>query len=185
MTSDYTKLLKGYPKYMSMEQMRIVCRISKKTARLLLQTGLVPCKNTGKKTHTYQIRKAAVFQYLVQRDIMPERYILPEGSYARPSIGSEADYNALIPVDLSLFDEYPDILSAQQAAVLSNVTPDSVKDWAKKKYFKSFIKGNAYHIPKSALIEYLSSPQHRRNNIWKQNNIAKRQKSEIESSDEE
>jgi hypothetical protein len=178
MTLDYDKALKGYPKYMSLEQMRIACHISKKTARLLLQNGLIPCKNTGKKTHTYQIKKSAVFEYLVQRDIVPEKYILPENSYAYTSVMSDIDYDPVIPADFSLFEEYPDVLSVQQAAALAGVTPATVKDWAKKKHIKAFIKNCTYHVPKLSLIEYLQSPRHKRNCIWKQNNFEKRRKND-------
>ena len=174
--NDYTELLKEYPAYMSMEQMRIVCHISKKTARLLLQTGLIQCKNTGKKTHSYQIRKSTILNYLIERDIIPEKYILPEGSYIRPSELSEIDYDAAIPIALSLIDEYPDVLSVKQAASLSGVMPSTVKDWVKKGCFKTFRKSNTIFIPKILFLDYLKSPQHRRNNIWKQNNLVKRSK---------
>ena len=177
MTTDYTKMLKGYPTYMSMEQMRIACHISKRTARFLLESGLVPCKNTGKKTHTYRIRKAAIHNYLVQRDIMPERYILPENSYARSS--TMPDYNNcnIITVDLSLAEEYPDVLKLRQAASLSRVMPDTVLAWVRNGYVKAFRISNAYYIPKQLLLEYLKSPRHRRNFILKQNNMEKRQQS--------
>jgi predicted site-specific integrase-resolvase len=174
MTLDYDKALKGYPQYMSLEQMRIACHISKKTARLLLQTGLIPCKNTGKKTHTYKIKKSAVFEYLVQRDIMPERYILPENIYARTSVIPNIDSGTVVPIEFSLLEEYPDVLSVQQAAALSGVTPATVKDWVKKKHLKAFIKNGAYHIPKLLMVEYLQSPRHRRNYSWRQNSLEKR-----------
>ena len=182
MTTDYTKLLRGYPKYMSLEQMRVVCHISKKTARLLLQHGLVPYKSTGKKTHSYRIKKTSVFEYLVQRDLAPEKYILPGGSYARPADVADADYSTVAPIDFFLVEEYPDILTLPQAAVISRVTTDTVKTWAKNGYFKTFRKSGALYIPKVALLEYLKSPQHRRNYIWKQNNIEKRQKTAVVNS---
>lgn len=51
MNTNYKQLLKDYPDVMSLDQMRTVCHISKKTARLLLQNGYIPHTNTGKKTH--------------------------------------------------------------------------------------------------------------------------------------
>ena len=173
MTPDYEKLLSNYPEYISKEQMRLICHISKKTARMLLQNGLIPCVISDRKTHTYKIAKSDIIEYLCQRDIAPEEYILPEGSYARTSVMSDAEHSTVIQVDFSLFEEYPDVLSVRQAAELSGVMQKTVASWAKKNHLKAFIKNNAYHIPKIALVEYLQSPRHRRNCIWKQNNLAK------------
>ena len=38
-------------------------------------------------------------------------------------------------------------------------------------------KNRAYRIPKLSLIEYLDSPQHKRNSMRKQDNLMKRKKS--------
>ncbi len=175
MTPDYKQLLNDYPEYMSLDQMRTVCHISKKTARLLLQTGLIPYKNTGKKTHTYLIKKTAVIKYLKERDKKPEKYILLKDRPLQEFLTDVSDGETQKRDEIKSFDEYPDVLSVQQAATLSGVTPKTVTAWAKAKLIKAFRKSNRYHIPKSALIEYISSPQHKRNFIREQNNKSKRQ----------
>ena len=71
MKTNYERLLKDYPTVMSLDQMRIVCHMSKKTARLLLQNGYIPHTNTGKKTHTYLIAKSAIINYLTERENTP------------------------------------------------------------------------------------------------------------------
>ncbi|MDR1541441.1 MAG: helix-turn-helix domain-containing protein [Clostridiales bacterium] len=174
MMPDYEKLLDGYPEYVSKEQMRLICHISKKTARLLLQKGLVPCAISDRKTHTYKIAKSDIIDYLNRREAAPEKYILPEGSYAHTPDMSDADYSAVVTADFSLFEEYLDVLSVRQAAVLSGVGINAINTWARKKRLKAFIKNGAYYIPKLSLIEYLQSPLHKRNYIWKLNNLAKR-----------
>lgn len=75
-TTTYEQILKDYPEHMSKEQMRLICHISKKSARLLLQTGLIPCVNNGKKTRNYQIATVDVIEYLKQREATPEKYIV-------------------------------------------------------------------------------------------------------------
>lgn len=52
--SKYRYLLNQYPETVQKEQFRIICHISKRTARYLLQSGLVPCVQSGKKTRNYQ-----------------------------------------------------------------------------------------------------------------------------------
>lgn len=53
--SKYRYLLNQYPETVQKEQFRIICHISKRTARYLLQSGLVPCVQSGKKTRNYTI----------------------------------------------------------------------------------------------------------------------------------
>jgi len=159
MTLDYVQLLKDYPKYMSLEQMRIVCHISKSTARRLLQTDLLPCINTGKKTHTYQIRKTDVIKYLKQRDIKPEKYKFGKDNYdaafAKSMMNADDD-KSISDSDNSLqHEDYPDVLSTKQAASLAGVGASAINDWVKKKYLISFRKNNALYIPKVSLAEYL------------------------------
>ena len=184
MTLDYDKILKSYPKYMSLEQMRVACHISKKTARLLLQTGLVPCKKNGKKTHTYQIKKSAVFEYLVQRDITPEKYGFRNGSYdlayekaisGNDTDADSSDDNSDMGHDaFPVYKEFPDVLTTQQAAKLSGVAQTTINDWVKKSHIRAFRKSGVCLIPKISLVEYLRSPQHEFNRSWQQEQFAKR-----------
>ena len=45
------------PDTFSLEDLRVVCHISKRTARYYLRAGLIPCEISDKKTHCYTIRK--------------------------------------------------------------------------------------------------------------------------------
>ena len=55
--------LDQYEDILTKEQMRIVCHISKRKAMYLLQSGLISCINTGKKTHNILLR--AIFQTII------------------------------------------------------------------------------------------------------------------------
>ena len=46
----YDAIRRAYPETISKEQFYRIAHISKATALHLLQNGLVPCKDTGKKT---------------------------------------------------------------------------------------------------------------------------------------
>ena len=54
------EILTPYPDPMSRNDFRIVCHIGTRTSLYLLQSGLVPCKNNGKKTRCYKIAKKDV-----------------------------------------------------------------------------------------------------------------------------
>ena len=53
-------LLAPYPDPMGRTDFRKACRIGTRTSIYLLQSGLVPCENTGKQTRCYKIAKSDV-----------------------------------------------------------------------------------------------------------------------------
>jgi hypothetical protein len=65
--SKYRYLLNQYPETVQKEQFRIICHISKRTARYLLQSGLVPCVQSGKKTRNYTITAFNLASWLAAR----------------------------------------------------------------------------------------------------------------------
>ena len=74
-------LLAPYPDPMGRTDFRKACRIGTRTSIYLLQSGLVPCENTGKQTRCYKIAKSDVAAYLRRRLTEPEYYTPPSGWY--------------------------------------------------------------------------------------------------------
>lgn len=79
------KILEEYPNGMTKDQFYRVARINKQHAKYLLDSGLVPCTNTGKKTRKYHIATHDVITYLCDREDNPEKYKVPTG-YSAQSI---------------------------------------------------------------------------------------------------
>ena len=74
-------LLAPYPDPMGRTDFRKACRIGTRTSIYLLQSGLVPCENTGKQTRCYKIAKSDVAAYLRRRLAEPACYTPPSGWY--------------------------------------------------------------------------------------------------------
>lgn len=53
--AEFDNIRKAYPVTMNKDQFYRIANISKATALYLLSSGLVPCKDTGKKTRKYTI----------------------------------------------------------------------------------------------------------------------------------
>ena len=68
MQRDYTYLRTQYSDIISCEQLSKICHISKRKAKWLLENGVIPCVDTGKKTWRFQISINAVIDYLAKRD---------------------------------------------------------------------------------------------------------------------
>lgn len=56
----------------------------------------------------------------------------------------------------NLFSEYPDVLTVHQVREALGIGRSGVYKLLEKGHIKCFKIGNAYKIPKSALIEYIS-----------------------------
>ena len=90
------KILEEYPNGMTKDQFYRVARINKQHAKYLLDSGLVPCINTGKKTRKYHIATHDVITYLCDREDNPEKYKVPTGFYIGKN-GSRKPLTALPP----------------------------------------------------------------------------------------
>ena len=109
---DYEEIKKAYPKTMSKDQFYKVAHISKATALFLLQTGLVPCKDSKKKTRRYTIKTKDVISYMQERIVNPEKFRAADGWYlTRSGYGKSKDTGkdklmSLTPEQCELLRQY-------------------------------------------------------------------------------
>ena len=54
-SNSYQQILDEYPEYITKEQLYQICHISKKSAQNLLESGEIPCIDSGRKTHRFLI----------------------------------------------------------------------------------------------------------------------------------
>ena len=160
--SKYRYLLNQYPETVQKEQFRIICHISKRTARYLLQSGLVPCVQSGKKTRNYTIKMKDIVRYLERREIHPEKYKLPPGSYSgtyavKPLLPESVTTEELRKYYIESFRDIPDIVSTREAAELTGATASTVAKWIRTKKLKALSHGPAFIIPKVNLINFMAS----------------------------
>lgn len=169
MNDDFSALITEYPDYISKEQLRIICHISKRTALYLLQSSLIPCTDNGKRTHKYKTSIHAVITYLKDREISPEKYKPPQDWYS--GIKVKRQPNIELP-DISqeklteyyemLFAHYPDVLSKKEALTVADVSENTLLRWIKEKKFRAFLILGKYQIPKISLIEYMVTAEYRK-----------------------
>ena len=177
--SKYSYLLKQYPETVQKEQFRIMCHISKRTARYLLQAGLVPCVQSGKKTRNYTIKVKDIVRYLNQREIYPEKYKLPPGSYKstyaiKPTLPESVTESELREYYTDRFKDIPDdIVTTKQAARMAGGTASTITKWVRSKKLKALLHGTAFIIPKVCLLDFMTSSEYRKRQLKseKQNEI--------------
>ena len=166
-TEKYCKeILRQYPEYITKDQMYRICHISKKTCAFLLESGRVPCIDTGKKTHRFKIKTTDVMQYLRDRDDYPELFKAPDGFYKKngckkaPSFDDVFTANDLMRMRQfyrKKLEDAPDVMSVDQIAQFTGYHKNSVARWCSKKELESFHIRQRFYIPKEYLVEFLSS----------------------------
>ena len=150
-------LLAPYPDPMGRTDFRKACRIGTRTSLYLLQSGLVPCENTGKQTRCYKIAKSDVAAYLRRRLAEPAYYTPPSGWYKNypnhkpPAFGLNG---ALLLTDAA---RQPDVLDARQIAQVTGYASRTVSRWCTEGRLKAFPYQHTYKVPKEWLLEFLTS----------------------------
>ena len=79
---DYGSLRESYLATISMDQLYRICHISKRKARWLLEQGIIPCVDSGKKTWRFSIQLEDVIIFLEQRDAGLLEDAIPRGAFS-------------------------------------------------------------------------------------------------------
>lgn len=163
------EILQQYPEYITKDQMYRICHISKKTCLFLLESGLVPNIDSGKKTRRFKIKTVDVIQYLKDRDDYPELFKAPDGFYKGKGGDKKAPSfdEVFTPEDLIRMRQYyerllknnPDVMSVEQVAQFTGYNKNSVSRWCGKKELKCFYIKQRYQIPKEYLLDFLVCEQ--------------------------
>ena len=166
-SKDYDRILREYPEFISKEQMTKICSISKKKCLWLLESGLVPCIDTGKRTHRFKIAMVDVVFYLKNRESHPndyKRFVKP--SDPRPKRSPRTGCQPMVSPELTdamrsyyecKLSEYPDVLTISDVSRFSGYSESSVAAWCRKKSLRSFFIAEKYYVPKEYLLDFLVS----------------------------
>jgi len=159
--------LKKAPEVMNKEQLRKLCHISKRTALFLLETGLLPSTNTGKKTRCYRIKKSDVIEFINDKKVNPNKYIPPERwyTYGAPTQSFTVRVypsGAISKERMKCFytsrlSQYPDLMTTKDVVEFTGYARQSVVNWVDKGHLQILTKTNTFHIPKVFFIEFLCS----------------------------
>ena len=159
-----SEVLAQYPEYITKDQMYRICHISKKTCLFLLESGLVPNIDSGKKTRRFKIKTEDVIDYLKSRDDYPELYKAPDGYYIgnggkqkAPSfdeVFTKEDLERMRQYYENRLRKYPDVMTVEQVAQFTGYCKNSVGRWCSKQQVKCFFIRQRFYIPKEYLLEF-------------------------------
>ena len=164
-----------YPEIMNKEQMFRVCGIGKNTAQYLLETGLVPCTDTGKKTHRFLIAKSDVIAYVTDRERNPDKYKAPALWYTdgqsveHPDLCKSLEQDELNDTRIRAYYEeklryYSSLLTPKNIMMFTGFSKTAVNNWiyGGKLRYLDCLAGNL--IPKEYFLDFLCSEWFNKNN---------------------
>ena len=155
------EIVSAYPKTINSEQLRIILGISKRKCAWMLQNGVIPCKDTEKKTRRYTIEITDVIHYVNTVSENPYAFFIPPIFSAKKST-SEIRY----PNELREgFSEWltkrwchrKDTLSPKEIEKLLGYEHESVRRWVNRGYLKCVKAQGEEIIAKEWLITFLSN----------------------------
>ena len=160
MKTDYSYLLKEYPETISMDQLYKICHISKRKGKWLLEHGVIPCKDSGKKTRRFKIKIKDVIKFLEMQEAGKLKNMPPPGIFASKSPIKKPHYVKVNPSAFSALLKgqwklKPDALNPDQVSELLGYTTTTISKWIKTGWLKAVPYRRSYLIPKEWLIFYL------------------------------
>ena len=154
------EIVSASPKTINSEQLRIILGISKRKCAWMLQNGVIPCKDTEKKTRRYTIEITDVIHYVNTVSENPFAYFIPPIFSAKKST-LEIRY----PNELREgFSEWltkqwchrKDTLSPKEIEKLLGYEHESVRRWLNRGHLKCVKAQGEEIIAKEWLISFLS-----------------------------
>ena len=160
MANDYSALLRECPEIISADQLYRICKISKRKAKWLLDNGIIPCQNNGKKTHRYRIRIEDVVEYLRTRETNPQAVTPPTGLFNEKkktinpiALISRVDFEHFLYAE---WQTAPDALTAADIQILTGYALITIKRWICHQKLQSVSLPTETLVAKQWLVEFMS-----------------------------
>ena len=149
-------------KYINKEELRIMLHISKRKASWMLENGVIPCINSGKKTRQFKIKLSDVEEFVrTGKEINA-----PVGQFSAAKYNKrKLIHTRLTEQELAIFREYltykfrhkPDALTIIQAKKLIGYSASTISGYVSSGKIKGVTYFSHFILPKDDLIAFLTS----------------------------
>jgi hypothetical protein len=168
----YETLREHYPAQISLDHLHRICGIAKRSARYLVEHGIIPAHDTGKKTWRYKIALDDVVDYLRRREQIGS--MIPCGAVTSRKNGTTRiastrkcfaqlvleGYESDISDYFSfIYEGYDEVLTSQDISEMTGLEKSTVLKLLKTGAIKSLMTYPKYLIPKPYLLEFVVTPR--------------------------
>ena len=167
----YNALKKLHPDYITLDQFYKILRVAKRSARYLLENGIVPAIDTGRKTWRWKIHIDDVITYLRKRDKVGS--MIPTGAVSSGrrynknyAAGQRSSFSQAVERGQErevaeyfecIFADSPDVLTRDDIGEMIGLNKESVLRIIKNGHIKFIAARPKYLIPKVYFLEFVAS----------------------------
>ena len=165
---EIVQILRTYPSMISKDVFRKLCQISPYHAQYLLESHTIASIIKPTSTHKYMIPIMEVINYLEDREVNPERYLIPaeyrkrrtKKKLKRPT---KEQLEKLTDQNLrSIFKvesiEYPDLMTIVQVSEFTGYSSKTISRWCHEGLIFTLRSRGKILFPKSLLLEFMVGP---------------------------
>ena len=149
---------------MSLGQVTKICRISKRNAKYLVDNGIIPYIDTGKKTWRYKIALEDVIDYLRRREqvgSMISRGATSTRMSHRKCFAQMVESGHMTDIAKyfdHIYADYADVLTSADVVEMTGLERSTILNLLKSGVIKSIAVNPKYLIPKQYLLEFVATP---------------------------
>ena len=163
MNTQYNEIIEKHPSTITLDQFYRICHISKRKAKWLLENGIVPCQDSGKKTRRFKIQTIDVVYYLQQLEVNPEEVQPPVGIFNSGYYNHEKVIRPITAKNSRSFKAYiitkwypeSDVLMISDVQQLTGYHPMTISHWLADGKLKSIVINSRRIVAKDWLIDYI------------------------------
>lgn len=164
MDNSFLEIVEKYPCTVTLDQFYRICHISKRKAKWLLENGIVPCQDSGKKTRRFKIQTMDIVLYLQQLVHNPNHLQYPAGLFSsRNNKSRKAPCNPITLSNSSDLKSYlnriwclsPDLLFKRDIHIITGYTLGTISNWVSSGQMKSIVVASRRVIAKKWLIDFM------------------------------
>ena len=170
---NYETLRKQYPEYISLEQLHRICRIAKRSAKYLVENGIIPATDTGRTTWRWKIALDDVIIYLSQRE--KRGSMIPTGAvnsrkdrnYATGTRSSFAQVvtpgqeRMVVKYFEHIIADYADVLTLADIVEITGLAKNSLQKLISTGHIDTIATAPRYLVPKRYLLDFIGRKRFR------------------------
>lgn len=150
-----------YGEFISKEQMREICHLSKRSCTLLLVNSAIPCTVYQKKTHKFIVKRDDIIEFLKKNDrrdirVMCRSFKLESEHFKL----DEETRHYLREYYEEQFSYLPEVVPTYIIAQITGYSKGAVDKWCSDEIIDSMIIMNRRYVQKDVLLEYLASDRY-------------------------
>ena len=156
MTDTEKKKLKAhFPPFICLDQVRKILHISKRKAAWLLNNGIIPCTNSGKRTRQYLIDINDLIIYMETHEIKTSSTNISKNTFDNQTLTyiepMPSEFREWLVIKWNLVK---DAMTVSEVADLTGYSETTIKEWIAKKELKAVSSQTKQIIAKEWLLDF-------------------------------